>query len=213
MLHIEAKAAWDAGATEAEMAADPAAHPERAVALGLDCRLARRAVPLAAWRAARLLAPRSSWRATRASSSRPSWAGSACSSRCRCRSGTRPRCRLHRAGHGSQPRTEGCVPRRHSACLVPVGGPRAAGPDGLRAPRPHGEPEGLKQAAAVVSGGRGARISPDPSHPLSGAGRELAGAEIIISNLLSPIVLAFVLGMAAALLRSDLEFPRRCTTR
>jgi uncharacterized protein len=35
----------------------------------------------------------------------------------------------------------------------------------------------------------------------------LAGAEIIISNLLSPIVLAFVLGMAAALLRSDLEFP------
>jgi uncharacterized protein len=35
----------------------------------------------------------------------------------------------------------------------------------------------------------------------------LAGAEIIIANLLSPIVLAFVLGMAAALLRSDLEFP------
>jgi uncharacterized protein len=35
----------------------------------------------------------------------------------------------------------------------------------------------------------------------------LPGAEIILSNLLSPIVLAFALGMAAALLKSDLEFP------
>jgi uncharacterized protein len=35
----------------------------------------------------------------------------------------------------------------------------------------------------------------------------LAGAEIIVSNLLSPIVLAFVLGMLAAAVRSDLEFP------
>jgi uncharacterized protein len=35
----------------------------------------------------------------------------------------------------------------------------------------------------------------------------LAGAEIIVSNLLSPVVLAFALGVVAALLRSDLEFP------
>jgi uncharacterized protein len=35
----------------------------------------------------------------------------------------------------------------------------------------------------------------------------LAGADIIASNLLSPIVLAFALGMLAALVRSDLEFP------
>jgi uncharacterized protein len=35
----------------------------------------------------------------------------------------------------------------------------------------------------------------------------LAGADIVISNLLSPIVLAFALGMTAALVRSDLEFP------
>jgi uncharacterized protein len=35
----------------------------------------------------------------------------------------------------------------------------------------------------------------------------LAGADIIIANLLSPIVLAFALGMTAALVRSDLEFP------
>jgi uncharacterized protein len=33
------------------------------------------------------------------------------------------------------------------------------------------------------------------------------GAEIVISNLLSPIVLAFALGMIAALVKSDLEFP------
>jgi uncharacterized protein len=35
----------------------------------------------------------------------------------------------------------------------------------------------------------------------------VAGTDIIISNLLSPIVLAFALGMLAALVRSDLEFP------
>jgi uncharacterized protein len=35
----------------------------------------------------------------------------------------------------------------------------------------------------------------------------LAGADIVISNLLSPIVLAFGLGIVAALVRSDLEFP------
>jgi uncharacterized protein len=35
----------------------------------------------------------------------------------------------------------------------------------------------------------------------------VAGAEIILSNLLSPVVLAFVMGMGAALLKSDLEFP------
>jgi uncharacterized protein len=35
----------------------------------------------------------------------------------------------------------------------------------------------------------------------------LAGADIIASNLLSPIVLAFALGMLAALVKSDLEFP------
>jgi uncharacterized protein len=35
----------------------------------------------------------------------------------------------------------------------------------------------------------------------------LAGADIIISNLLSPIVLAFALGMLATAVRSDLEFP------
>ncbi|CAN5720704.1 sodium-dependent bicarbonate transport family permease [soil metagenome] len=35
----------------------------------------------------------------------------------------------------------------------------------------------------------------------------MTGAGIIAANLLSPIVLAFALGMVAALLRSDLEFP------
>jgi uncharacterized protein len=35
----------------------------------------------------------------------------------------------------------------------------------------------------------------------------LPGAEIIATNLLSPIVLAFALGMVAALVKSDLEFP------
>jgi uncharacterized protein len=35
----------------------------------------------------------------------------------------------------------------------------------------------------------------------------LAGADIIISNLLSPIVLAFALGVLAAFVKSDLEFP------
>jgi uncharacterized protein len=35
----------------------------------------------------------------------------------------------------------------------------------------------------------------------------LAGADIVISNLLSPIVLAFGLGIGATLLRSDLKFP------
>lgn len=35
----------------------------------------------------------------------------------------------------------------------------------------------------------------------------MGGADIILSNLLSPIVLAFALGMGAALMRSDLEFP------
>jgi uncharacterized protein len=35
----------------------------------------------------------------------------------------------------------------------------------------------------------------------------LAGADIIASNLLSPIVLAFALGVLAALVKSDLEFP------
>lgn len=35
----------------------------------------------------------------------------------------------------------------------------------------------------------------------------MAGADIIASNLLSPIVLAFALGMLAAFVKSDLEFP------
>jgi uncharacterized protein len=35
----------------------------------------------------------------------------------------------------------------------------------------------------------------------------LAGADIIASNLLSPVVLAFALGMLAAAVKSDLEFP------
>jgi len=35
----------------------------------------------------------------------------------------------------------------------------------------------------------------------------MAGFDILITNLLSPLVLAFALGMIASLLRSDLEFP------
>jgi hypothetical protein len=35
----------------------------------------------------------------------------------------------------------------------------------------------------------------------------VAGADIVVSNLLSPIVLAFLLGVTATLVRSDLEFP------
>lgn len=35
----------------------------------------------------------------------------------------------------------------------------------------------------------------------------MAGADIVVSNLLSPIVLAFLLGVTATLVRSDLEFP------
>ena len=49
-----------------------------------------------------------------------------------------------------------------------------------------------------------AGFSPGPLR-LEFAGVE--GAEIVVSNLLSPVVLAFGLGVAAVLLKSDLEFP------
>jgi hypothetical protein len=74
--------------------ADAAPDPQRAVALGLDCRLARRGRPLAA-RISRLLGTSLQMAGdARLQLSRDPRPARRPSSRCRCRSGTRPRCRL-----------------------------------------------------------------------------------------------------------------------
>jgi nitrite reductase (cytochrome c-552) len=137
MLHIEAGAAWQAGATEAEM--QPILQLIRQAQWRWDWIAASHgAAAHSPIESGRLLGNSISLAGEARLQLSASWAGSNVQQPVPMPAVEQGvAAGLYWTRHGPEPGAEGGIPRRHPARLVPVGGAHAARPHRLCAPRPH----------------------------------------------------------------------------